>query len=592
MALYQLTSMPSVTFKRLPPTSRFVDFGSSRNFAVPSGRLVFQCMAATRTSDENITRRSANYQPSIWPFDFVQSLGSNYRREPFAKRVEKLKKEVRLMLHTAVDSVHQLELIDDLQRLGVSYHFENEIRRILNAIYNNNIDNYKQKQESLYAVALEFRLLRQHGYDVPTEIFNNFRDKKGNFVKDCKGILSLYEAAFLLKDEENVIFHDVRGFTTSYLKEYVRDNKDQYLATLVSHALELPLNWRMLRLEARWFIDVYEARPDMKNILLELAKLDYNMVQATHQDDLKYSSRWWKNTGLGEKLSFARDRLMENFLWTVGVIFKPEFGYCRRMSTKVNALITTIDDVYDVYGTLDELELFTDVVERWDIKAMEQLPQYMKICFLALYNAINEMGFDALKEQGVNIIPYLTKAWADICKCYLLEAKWYHSEYIPFLAEYIDNAWISISAPVILVHAYFFVTNPITNEALESLEEYSNIIRWSAIILRLADDLGTSSDELKRGDVAKSIQCYMHETGASEEDAREHIQEMITEIWMKMNRERLENPHLSNTTFIEIAMNLARMAQCMYQHGDGHGIQDRETKDRVLSLLVNPIAHM
>lgn len=55
---------------------------------------------------------------------------------------------------------------------------------------------------------------------------------------------------------------------------------------------------------------------------------------------------------------------MENFLWTVGVVFEPEFGYCRRMLIKVNALITVIDDIYDVYGTLDELELFTDAVER------------------------------------------------------------------------------------------------------------------------------------------------------------------------------------------------------------------------------------
>ena len=55
---------------------------------------------------------------------------------------------------------------------------------------------------------------------------------------------------------------------------------------------------------------------------------------------------------------------MENFLWTVGVIFEPQYGYCRRMLTKVNTLITIIDDVYDVYGTMDELELFTDVVDR------------------------------------------------------------------------------------------------------------------------------------------------------------------------------------------------------------------------------------
>lgn len=40
--------------------------------------------------------------------------------------------------------------------------------------------------------------------------------------------------------------------------------------------------------------------------------------------------------------------------------------------------------------------------------------------------------------------------------------------------------------------------------------------------------------ELKRGDVAKSIQCYMRETGASEEDARQHIQDLVTSTWMKI----------------------------------------------------------
>lgn len=46
----------------------------------------------------------------------------------------------------------------------------------------------------------------------------------------------------------------------------------------------------------------------------------------------------------------------------------------------------------------------------WDVKAVQVLPDYMKICFLALYNTVNEFAYDALKEHGQDILPYLTKA--------------------------------------------------------------------------------------------------------------------------------------------------------------------------------------
>jgi (-)-alpha-terpineol synthase len=96
-------------------------------------------------------------------------------------------------------------------------------------------------------------------------------------------------------------------------------------------------------------------------------------------------------------------------------------------------------------------------------------------------------------------------------------------------------------------------------------------------------------DELERGDIPKSIQCYMNETGASEEDARDYIRSLISATWKKMNEERRTASSPFSQTLIEIAMNVARMAQCMYLHGDGHGVQDRETKDRVLSLFIHPI---
>lgn len=80
-----------------------------------------------------------------------------------------------------------------------------------------------------------------------------------------------------------------------------------------------------------------------------------------------------------------------------------------------------------------------------------------------------------------------------MCKCFLLEAKWYNSGYIPTLQEYMDNAWISVSGPVILLHAYTLISNTATEADFQILEEYPKIIRWSSMIFRLANDLGTSS---------------------------------------------------------------------------------------------------
>ena len=51
-------------------------------------------------------------------------------------------------------------------------------------------------------------------------------------------------------------------------------------------------------------------------------------------------------------------------MWSAGFGNLPEFSNGRRTLTKVNSMITAIDDVYDVYGTLDELEQFTDVISR------------------------------------------------------------------------------------------------------------------------------------------------------------------------------------------------------------------------------------
>lgn len=536
-------------------------------------------------------RRSADYQPSSWSDEYIQSLRTDTKvEEDNARRMGKLSEDVKQLIYRKKGIEDQLQLIDHLRQLGAAYHFKEDIKDALWTIYDSMEEVSMLLKDNLHATALMFRLLREHGFAVSEGVFNRFIDEKGNLKTShrhqTEGLVSLYEASHIAKEGEHVL-EEATNFTTKQLKSLMEGSLEPHLREHVAHALELPLNLRMPRLQTRWFIEACQREANTNPVLLELAKLDFNRVQSIHQTELREVSSWWSNLGLAQRLPFSRDRLMENYFWTVGWAFEPQFARYRETQTKAICLITTIDDVYDVYGTMDELELFTDAVDRWDANAMDKLPEYMKICFLALFNTTNDTAYNVMKEKGLDIIPHLKKALSDLCKAYMVEARWYHQGYTPNLAEYLENALVSISGPLALTLACC-TSDDVTREALDGFQSCSEIARWSSMIFRLCDDLGTSKDELRRGDVPKSIECHMHESGVSEDAAREHIRRLIRGNWRAINGDR------SFTSCFEknlkmIAINIPRMAHCMYQYGDGYGKPDGVIEDRIRSLLIEPI---
>uniref|UniRef100_A0A7N0VMY4 Uncharacterized protein n=1 Tax=Kalanchoe fedtschenkoi TaxID=63787 RepID=A0A7N0VMY4_KALFE len=495
------------------------------------------------------------------------------------------------MLRSEVGQAGQLELVDDLQRLGLAYHFMEEIGAIMEKIY---LAGEYLTVTDLHTAALAFRLLRQHSFPVSQDIFSCFMDEgtarfKPSLADDVKGMLALYEASYLSVEGETVL-EEASDFTAAHLNRQL-DDVDPYLEDLLAHALEMPLHWRTQRSEARWFIEeAYGKRPDMSPLLLQLAKLDFNIVQGMHQEELRDLSRWWSKLELGKELSFARDSLVVSHLWSIQISPEPQYEACRRVFTKVFALVSTIDDIYDIYGTLEEVELFTDAVERWNIDGMKQLPDYMKKCYMALYNTVNTMAYEVLRDKGIDVTNNLKTTWAKLMRSYLKEARWYHSGHRPSLLEYMSNARISITTPLMTMHSHIFDPKPATQTELEYLENDPNILKWASIIFRFCDDLGTSSDEMARGDVPKSVQCYMNDAGATEQAARNHVKGLVREGWKKLNEYRMEERTLPDST-VERLLNLTRASQCFYQHGDGHGVQDGETKQLMAKLLFHPIPH-
>ncbi|MBA0754951.1 hypothetical protein Gogos_021974, partial [Gossypium gossypioides] len=87
---------------------------------------------------------------------------------------------------------------------------------------------------------------------------------------------------------------------------------------------------------------------------------------------------------------------------------------------------------------------------------------------------------------------------------------------------------------------------------------------------------------MERGETTNSIQCYMIQEGVSEEEARDHIKDLICDSWKKLNK--LVAHSSLPTGFAETALAMVRCVERMYQFGDWFGVQNKANKDCQNSL--------
>ncbi|XP_077242145.1 (3S,6E)-nerolidol synthase 1-like [Tasmannia lanceolata] len=500
------------------------------------------------------------------------------------KQMEKVK-EVRLMLHEAGYTLEGMTMIDSLQRLGIDYHFQEEIETVLNFHHRSFDVSTGFSHRSLYDVALCFRLLRQHGNYISPDVFKNFKDKEERFGlnvgKDIWGMMGLYEASHLRIDGEDIL-DEAYDFTSKHLKASMTV-MDPGLAGLVGHTLQHPFHMTLPRFKANYYLKNNQGDNGRTRTLQELAKLDFNTIRSLHQEELRAILKWWKDVGLSQELCFVRDQPLKWFMWSMTMLSQPQFSKYRIDLTKSISLVYVIDDIFDVYGSLDELILFTEAFNTWEVTEIERLPRYMKICFMALYNITNEISDKVQKEHGWNPIQSLRKAWGKLCNAFIVEAKWFRSKHIPKTDEYLSNGVISSGVPVILLHLFFLLGQGITKESVDCVVDIPCLFSWSATLLRLWDDLGTAKDENQEGYDGSYLECYMKEHGSSTsfENAREEVKYMISNAWKKLNEECLFSNQFS-PCFKQASLNAARVVEMMYSF-------DHNQRQPDLELLINSL---
>lgn len=89
-------------------------------------------------------------------------------------KAKKMKEYVqRMITNERTEILTVLELIDDIQRLGLGYKYQDEIRGVVSRCVSWMMNN-EGTTKSLHATALSFRLLRQHGYEVSQGTHHTF----------------------------------------------------------------------------------------------------------------------------------------------------------------------------------------------------------------------------------------------------------------------------------------------------------------------------------------------------------------------------------------------------------------------------------
>ncbi|KAK7290801.1 hypothetical protein RIF29_05508 [Crotalaria pallida] len=556
-------------------------------------------VASTNNGDavSPIKRPHAIFPPDIWGDFFLR-----YTSEPteaddnMKQQVGILKEEVKKLFLTSIDQsiLQKLKLIDSVQRLGVSYHFEHEIDEALEQIHYS-VGSGEFNEGDLHIVALVFRLLRQKGYEISSDVFKKFKNEEGKFdetlTKDVEGLWSLYEASQLRTHADDIL-DEACDFTYTRLKSLLLANQlsSHSLAAQINRSLNIPIHKRLPRSEAaRYYMNAYEDNPSHNEILLTFAKLDFNSLQKMHQKEVGSITKWLKKSNFGTRVPYARERFVEPYLWPLAMSHEPENSTARRCTGKLIACLSLVDDAYDAYGTVEELELFTEAIQRWDISIIEPLPQGMKAVFETVVEICDEIELltgDSGKSSFV--MPRVKQAIYELFQAYLIEAKWCHEGHIPTYDEYRVNGILTSTFPLQL--ASFIGLGPYaTKEVFDWMSSDPDIIQAISVICRFVDDTASHKFEHQRVHVATAVECCIKQYDLSLEEAYELIFKDVEDCWKVLNEEYLKLIKDIPKHVLDYIVNLARITELVYGNFEDKYTNGKLLKNYVRSLLVDPM---
>ncbi|GLJ39005.1 hypothetical protein SUGI_0795080 [Cryptomeria japonica] len=243
-----------------------------------------------------------------------------------------------------------------------------------------------------------------------------------------------------------------------YLQQAVQGSQELFdksqLLAEVEYVMEFPWNCRVPRWEAWNFIKIFRQENNSSVSM----KGDYE---------------WWDETN-------------------------KELSATRLCFAKVGSLITLIDDIFDTYGTINELIPFAKTLIEWDMSMMDHLPNYMKTSFQFAHKTYMDIATEAEKIHGPCVHEWMHDYWKSLILVQLQDVEWIANDYQPSLEEYLKSSLISTTILVLSFFPMLLINTFFHNDIIERINTFESY-----------DDSKDFQDEKERGEKASWIEYYI-----------------------------------------------------------------------------------
>uniref|UniRef100_A0A0D9VTZ1 Terpene synthase metal-binding domain-containing protein n=1 Tax=Leersia perrieri TaxID=77586 RepID=A0A0D9VTZ1_9ORYZ len=343
--------------------------------------------------------------------------------------------------------------------------------------------------------------------------------------------------------------------------ELMKSSLKSPLVQQVSRALQIPLPRTLKRVVALSYILEYAHEQTYNPSILELAKLDFNLLQHIHQMELKVISQWWEDLSKYIGLDYIRDLIVECYFWSYCIYFEQEYARARMILAKFFMLTSLLDDTYDTHATFEESRMLNVAIQSWDERDVSVLPDYLKKFFIKVMS--NFVEFENELEPHIKYRnAYNREGFQLLSGYYLQEAEWFHHNYTPSFKEQISVSTMSAGAQALGVCILVGMGDIVTKEALEWAMGNCDAVRAGGEIARFMDDMAAFKNGRNKLDVSSSVECYIKEYNVTSEVALAKISSLVEDAWKTINQAHINR--LAPLPLVHRATNLSRSMALLF----------------------------